>query len=238
MTVRLNFFLEGKSEYGFLQEVLVPYLSSRGIAANGRMIKTSKTQKGGFKNFQQVWNDMRDWMKEDSNACFTTMFDLYRLPKLQPEDKSSEIPQGFPGQEQAQKLNGYEKVRCLETALADFVNKRFDGFFHDRFIPYIQLHEFETLLLVDVQPLEELYPYRAGKLSEISSFDKPETVNGGENTHPSKRIIDCIPEYEGDKPTSGPIAAADIGLDKLRGKCPHFNEWLSNLENLAKKETP
>jgi hypothetical protein len=52
-------------------------------------------------------------------------------------------------------------------------------------------------------------------------------------TAPSKRIIAEIPEYDGQKATSGPLIAGRIGLPTLREKCAHFAEWLHRLEGLA-----
>jgi hypothetical protein len=57
-------------------------------------------------------------------------------------------------------------------------------------------------------------------------------INDGEETAPSKRIGKEIPDYLGAKPTAGPIIAGKIGLETMRMKCPHFNEWLTKLENL------
>ena len=35
------------------------------------------------------------------------------------------------------------------------------------------------------------------------------------------------------KPLLGILAALEIGLDAMRGECPHFAMWLSRLEALA-----
>jgi hypothetical protein len=56
-------------------------------------------------------------------------------------------------------------------------------------------------------------------------------IDDGPTTAPSKRIIAEIPEY--DKATAGVAVAEKIGMDTLRQKCRHFNEWITRLEQLG-----
>jgi hypothetical protein len=44
-----------------------------------------------------------------------------------------------------------------------------------------------------------------------------------------------MPEFE--KPLHGNLAALEIGIDPIRGECPHFQEWPTRLESLP-KNTP
>jgi hypothetical protein len=148
------------------------------------------------------------------------MIDLYALP----ED--------FPAYKQSQQFqNPYDRVAFLEKAFSSDVNSQ-------RFIPYIQLHEFEALLLADYRKLCEYYgPERIKQLQPLadalSAESNPELIDDGEKTAPSKRIAACIPEYADAKATAGPIIAEYIGLDTLRRTCLHFGEWLSKLELLG-----
>ncbi len=64
-----------------------------------------------------------------------------------------------------------------------------------------------------------------------ASYDSPERIDDQEP--PSKRIIAAIPEYEGMKVSAGPLVAMKIGLDLLRNRCPHFDEWICKLESLV-----
>ena len=147
------------------------------------------------------------------------MFDLFRLPN------------DFPGYEKAKRTpDPYQRVQTLEDALRDDISDC-------RFVPYIQPHEFEALLLCDPQNLDVQFPDRNNEIEElaeeISTFDSPEHVNDGPFTGPSKRIINAIPEYQGRKASAGPIVAEKIGLAALRSDCRHFGEWLGKLEALA-----
>ena len=71
---------------------------------------------------------------------------------------------------------------------------------HPHFIPYVQLHEFEALLLTDPGKLLSFYPDKKTAVvrlqNEISGMH-PEEINEEPTTAPSKRIIRYIPEYEG-----------------------------------------
>lgn len=52
------------------------------------------------------------------------------------------------------------------------------------------------------------------------------------HTAPSKRIITLIGEKKYDKVDDGIFILQEIGLDRIRQACPHFNAWLTQLENL------
>jgi hypothetical protein len=75
--------------------------------------------------------DLGNLLRQDAHADarFTTMFDLYRLHD------------GIPGWDEAedQRQNPRERIVTLERAFAADVGDR-------RFIPHIQLHEFETII--------------------------------------------------------------------------------------------
>ena len=147
------------------------------------------------------------------------MFDLYRLPNE------------FPGYTQSRHIKEpYQKVELLELAFAQEIQKQ-------RFIPYIHLHEFEALLFADVRPFDWEFLSHESQIQElhkiIDTFSNPELINEGESTAPSKRIIKLISEYESRKSSAGPAIAKAIGLERLREKCSHFNQWLTRLEQLS-----
>jgi hypothetical protein len=171
-------------------------------------------------DFGRAKRDIHKWMSEErqnADAWFTTMFDLYALPS------------DFPGHAQAQAIKDpYQKVRALEAALGQAVGSQ-------RFIPYIQLHEFEALLLADPQKLGSEYLEHTSAIEtlvQLASANNPEEINDRPETAPSKRIIAQIPQYEHQKAVVGPVVAQKIGLPFLRQRCWHFNEWLSHLEGL------
>ena len=149
------------------------------------------------------------------------MFDLYALPDNFPDYAKAKIAS-----------TPYERVKILETAMALDIADR-------RFIPYIQLHEFEALILADPQQLDGEYLEHDAQISNLIAMvddRNPESINDGPTTAPSKRILKEIPEY--DKVTAGVSVAEKIGLQALRVKCPHFNEWLTCLEACCAARDP
>ena len=225
MAVRLHFIVEGQTEARFVNQVLAPHLAGLFIVADARRVRTSHKDgvkhSGGVTNYELPKQDILQWIREDrrSDARFTTMFDLYGLPSE------------FPGHSDAVRITDpYEKVRALEDALRDDINDW-------RFIPYIQLHEFEALILSFPAGLSAEFQDDEDGIRQLvaltAQFESPEHIDDGTDTAPSKRIISEIPDYERRKASAGPIVAANIGLPTLRQKCAHFAEWLSNLERLA-----
>lgn len=224
---RLYLFAEGQTEQTFADTVLKPHLAQFGVYMNRpRLIsharKKGKIHRGGGKNFIAMQNDIERSLKEDSNAdvFFTTMIDLYALhsnfPKLSEFDKLRHVP--------------YERVKNLEKAW-------FEKTKDDRFIPFIQLHEFETYLFVKLSLLDQFFDETKKKISILQKALRkatcPELINDGQHTAPSKRIIEQFPDYQYLKSTIGPQMAALIGLDNIRSICPHFNAWLEQLEGLG-----
>lgn len=224
--IRLHITVEGQTEQGFVKNVLIEHLAAFRVFADARCVLTSKdnrigrTHRGGLLSYERARNDIQTWMKEDTDPkChFTTMFDLYGLPRT------------FPGMEAAHR-DPYDRVAALEAAFARDIG-------HPRFIPYIQLHEFEALILaapqcLDSEYLEHAAPIRG--LVAMANGQNPELINDGPETAPSKRIIREIPEYGGDK-TAGASVVARIGLPTLRARCRHFDAWVTKLEGLAGAE--
>ena len=222
--IHLHIIAEGQTEQQFVLKVLAPHLAHYHVYADARCILTSKDKhtgrqsRGGLPNYIKAKNDIQRWLKEDSrkNCRFSTMFDLYALPN------------DFPDFAQAQSYSDpYQKIACLEAALVQDIGD-------SRFIPYIQLHEFEALILADARKLDwEYFEHEAEIASLVTMVGDtcPELINDGAETAPSKRILKQIPEY--DKVTAGWTVVEQIGLATLRHKCPHFNEWLTRLEQLG-----
>jgi hypothetical protein len=144
------------------------------------------------------------------------MVDLYALPP------------DVPGHAAARGLRDpCTQAEILEAALADEIKDQ-------RFIPYIQVHEFEALLLAGPEKFTERFERMekqiAMLLAECNRFASPELINDGRQTHPKARIQKYFPDY-GEK-VDGPLLAQAIGLPQIRHKCPHFDRWLTTLENL------
>jgi len=122
----------------------------------------------------------------------------------------------------------YDRVVILEQKMAEDIGD-------SRFVPYIQLHEFEALILADPKQLDWEYLEHDIPINNLVSMvgsQNPELINDSPETAPSKRILNEIPEY--DKVGAGVAVAEQIGLPMLRQKCRHFADWLAQLEQLGK----
>lgn len=224
---RLYLFAEGQTEQTFADTILSPHLANLGTYTQ-RSVRISHGKKkkhivhrGGGRKYTPMKNDIARFLAQEKAAdvFFTTMIDLYA------------IPGDFPGLAEAEKLRHlpYERVESLERSFADDIGD-------SRFIPYIQLHEYEAYLFSNPQCFNFFYPRHKNQISALiklaSDKTSPELINDGIHTAPSKRIIEQFPDYGDAKPVIGPQVAELIGLATIRENCPHFVSWLSRLERL------
>ena len=223
---RLHLFAEGLTELFFATRVLKPHLADFEVwlqnpclVAHAR--KKGRTHRGGGRHFEPMQNDIVRRLKRDRNSdvYFTTMVDLYALYN------------DFPGRSEAEKVRAdpYKRVASLEES---WRKKTADN----RFIPYIQLHEFEAYLFADVSKFAEWQcpiPAITALQNVVNEAKSPERIDDGQHTAPSKRIIARFGKYKKLKTTIGPQMAEMIGLSAIRAKCPHLHEWIRRLERLG-----
>jgi hypothetical protein len=63
------------------------------------------------------------------------------------------------------------------------------------------------------------------------NFTNPEEINNNPKTAPSKRILKIYPKYQ--KVTDGIMISQKIGIEKMRQKCTHFNDWITSMEKIG-----
>lgn len=167
-------------------------------------------------------NDILRFLAQEKapDVFFTTMIDLYAI--------HTELPG----------LAEAEKLRRKPEKRAQFLEQEFARDIGDRrFIPYIQLHEFEAYFFSDPSWFEYFYDRHEEQIASLKAIaaehETPELIDDGPHSAPSKRIIAALPDYEDAKAAVGPQVAELIGLDVIRSKCPHFAAWLSRLERLG-----
>ncbi len=183
--------------------------------------------RGGLVNYEHLARDLTLWMKQDQNedSWFTTMFDFYALPA------------NFPSLETLHPaLDAPRRVAALEASLHRDIEARLTGLpVAQRFIPYMQSHEFEALLFADPEAFLEAFPDSQQAVKRLSAirakFPNPEDINDNRLTAPSKRILGLLPDYQ--KPVAGLLIAQRIGLTAIQAVCPHFNAWITRLLALA-----
>ena len=210
---KIIFICEGQTEQMFCDKILKPHFNSLGIIIEYPLIIHSN---GGIVKWNHLKLQIENHYASDNVAIITTFIDYYGI-----EDYHN-----FPDWNLAKRESDIGKtINFVQASM----KKSILGNAKNQFVPYIQLHEFEALLLCDYRAFVEYYipsEYNAAGLHTLCSLN-PEEVNNGLTTAPSKRIIQNIPGF--DKVNAGPDICSLIGLTIIRGKCPRFNMWLSAL---------
>lgn len=215
-TIELRVLCEGPTERDFVTQVLKPHLRVFGVFARSELLTP---RGGGVVPFAQLRKAIQAEVgRSRGHQYVTTMIDLYGLVD-------------FPGSVPRVTDTVATRVARIETSMAESLP-------NPRFVPYIQVHEFEALVFVDLSELEPAFPDgeaedAVAKLRQEIGDLPPEEIDDGPQTAPSKRLIRAIPQYENLKRVAGPAITAKIGIERLRGACPHFGGWLSKLERLA-----
>jgi hypothetical protein len=226
MSVHVYIVTEGQTESNFVKNVLCPYFLDRNITLTACTLvtkndkKAGRQYKGGISRYSKAKNDILKCMayrKKRADVYVSTIFDFYHLPN------------DFPGFNDVQRIDDpYKKVAFLENSLRDDIDKNGTGF-----LPYLSLHEFEALLFSNIDVVKaHFFEIDITPLINMGlEYPNPELIDNGEQTSPSKRIFQCVPEYA--KPVDGVEIAQKIGLDVLRKKCKHFDGWIQRIERLA-----
>ncbi len=212
---------EGPTEVRFVKNVLAPALGNGGVFLHPVTIGSQRT-KGGNVTCDRLYMNVRRQLHNNRKSYCTTFVDYYGL------DSS------FPGVEIASTTADLgAKARVVSEGFVAALRRTIEQEPLLRFIPYIQMHEFEALMFSDPAAFADSIgqPALRNEFAEIrEKFETPEHIDNSPITAPSKRIQALYPEYE--KPLMGETVAKAIGLPKIREQCPLFNAWLAKLENL------
>lgn len=208
---RIYILCEGQAEQQFVQEVLYDAAMQRDIYLLAPLVATKIADKkfaGGVSTYSKIRNDLVK-LCNHADAIVTSMFDLYKLPSNTP--RYSPPPPSH-----------YDWAAQIERAVNSDI-----GMANIRF--NLIVHEFEALLYTEPTVFCD-YSHEAAEMMEralAAASGNPETINNGFDTSPSHRILRAYPEYS--KPATGVVMAKRIGLEKMRRRCLHFNEWLTSL---------
>lgn len=219
---RVNIIVEGSTEETFANDILSPYLANRGVYIKARSVQTSRhgdrIYRGGMTSYLKAKRDIITWNKEDPNAYLSTMFDLYALPV------------DFPGVTESDRISDpIEKAQFIQNKIQEDINI-------PKFIPYIQLHEFEALLFSSPEEIDNCMGLfkENGRLEILNriknSYPTPEHINNSPETAPSKRLLSTYDSY--DKVFLGSLISGLIGLETIQNNCSHFRSWLNRLLSL------
>jgi hypothetical protein len=216
--------VEGPTEEAFIKQVLLPALPQ--IILVPIIIKTrltgAKPVKGGTVTYYEFKRQLQLLLDDPSAALVTTMIDFQGLGS------------DFPGRAMPEGSTPIAKVLFVEETMRRDLNET-------RYHPYLALHEFEALLFAKPESIADVLerPALTKVLQDICEKHPktPEDINDSPATSPSARIESACEQLFGSarvfqKRTHGPMIAARIGLEKIRAECPHFNNWITQLEKL------
>jgi len=220
VSVRLGISVEGQTEERFVKDLLAPHLANFDVFAKAVIVSTSrsasgKKAKGGGINVNRVANELRSLLRGYSDGAVTSFYDFY----------------GFEDKKEGETADG------LEARITSILGQPAN------FISYVQLHEFEALLLSDAVVAADYFqaePLQNLIRAAVSHAGSPEQVNDNPVTAPSKRLeawtekhAPALQRYsKGTKTLHGPQLATRLTLPVIRAACPRFGAWLSQLEAL------
>lgn len=208
--------VEGQTEERFVKQVLLPYFIEKDVYIEPISMTTSRTprgnKKGGIIKFDKTVKELERLLNRKYQLV-TTFYDYYGIEQsFLPEEKFD---------------NPYLMVEAIENKLAIAINNK-------HFLPYIQLHEFETFLFIDSQiTSDNLYKCNKNEIiryinqARIKNGNNPELINTIRETSPSHRIKGIYPDYQ--KTIDGPNICTDLGIQKLIDNCPNFKKWIDKI---------
>lgn len=216
---RVIIICEGETEKEFCTKMLKPFFAYKKIIVHSPLIR--KTM-GGIIKWSELKKQIILHLKSEKAAFVTTLIDYYGLHKKHK----------FPAWDKAVKISDKNnRMSFLENAMREDISEGLQF----RYIPYIQLHEFEGLLFNDIKvfydqiPKNELVGIEELKQT-FNDFENPEMINDKKETAPSYRLKRIVKGYN--KVVYGNLLADAIGLKKIRDKSKRFNNWLQKIENL------
>lgn len=217
MMKRLIIICEGPTENEFCLHVLAPALLKKGIFVDAPLIKKSN---GGIVPWGSIKRQIENHLHE-KDAYVSMLIDYYGI-------KDS---YNFPGWMES------KTIENLEERMSFLWDKMYTDVSPDlanRFIPYIQLHEFESLLFSDIEVFENNFDRKELNIgllqAAVQKFSNPEEINSRPTLAPSKRLMAAVEGYE--KIIYGSCLAEEIGLEKIISMCPLFRGWFNRLSSL------
>lgn len=214
-------FVEGSTEQRFVKELLAPYLAPKGVYLTP-IILNKPGEKGGDVKFSRAQSDIGRHLKQRPDTWVTLLVDYYGIKADWPGFDASKV-----------QTEHQRKAGILNQATADEVQRLFpDCNQGRRFIPYVSMYEIEALYFSDPAVLAEKLQVDPCRVEAIlAECGEPEKINDHSKTAPSKRLKALSDRFK--KTSTGVAIATEIGIPKMRARCPLFNNWLTILESLA-----
>ena len=213
---RIIVVCEGPTEQEFCKTILSSYFSPLGIYLSAPLIKHSH---GGIVPWTNLKRQIDIHLMAERDAFVTTLIDYYGITDNH----------GFPCWKESKRVSHVtDRVKMVERGMLEAVEEPY----RMRFMPYIQLHEFEGLLFSNGEVFDRVIPQgdlvgRDELIQTLSEFENPEMINTSRDSSPSHRLERIIRGY--DKVVYGNYLAESIGLNRIRERCPRFNNWIEGI---------
>jgi hypothetical protein len=214
--------VEGITEKTFIDECLKPYwIEHFGLYEVYATQIGRPGEKGGDVRLERVLENVQRHLKQQPDSYVTTFFDYYgnKLKKLE-------------GYSTCESLStATQRIACLEQGLYDLVAS-------PRFIPFLQKHEFESLIFSSGKALTSYLTDEACQaiIKIRDDFAGPENINTNNSaSHRLAEIFDLYQRAKYSKKLYGSILALEIGLPTILKECPRFAAWVERIGKLAQQ---
>lgn len=216
MTRRVAILVEGQTEEAFVQRVLQPHIGFDHAFLTPIVVHTSRAADGrafrGGGNWSHYRDQLLQLLSQPHWDMITTMIDYYAYPRDAPGCDC---------------VVGHLQPSCVSSREASIAA----SFVYDaRFRPFIELHEFETLVIAAGATLPHVFDDASAPVAFASMISScggnAERINDSPQTAPSKRVLATIPEYR--KVRDG-VAVLEGNLPAALPATPRFAQWVSEL---------
>src|SRR5882724_3712192 len=137
--------VEGFTERAIVEQTFAPYLGARGVSLHAKVIG-KPGHKGGVRSFEAVRKEILALLRQERRSRVSTFFDYYGLPE------------NWPGVREAKGQQAREIATSVEAAMRREIKSKMDSSDDpSRFLPYIQMHEVETLLFSDPKVMADVF---------------------------------------------------------------------------------
>lgn len=218
---KFHILVEGLTEQEFVREVLSPYFEGKDIVVTAKVVTTKKVESGtqhkGGGDFKKIKENLTALLQDSSVSLVTMLFDFYGFPIIRSEKERE--TRAKPSQ---------TPIQRIEQRLKEEIT-------HERFLPFLLLHEFEALLFVNPSISARELEIEEKHLLDIRKVFSPEEINDGPQTAPSKRIQGIFQTLGKtyNKVSDGVFALCSTPIEEMIKECPHFGEWIERIERFC-----
>ncbi|QKS14105.1 DUF4276 family protein [Curtobacterium sp. Csp1] len=208
--------VEGQTEEAFVNVVLQPLASQRGMHLTPIVVHTSRSADGrahrGGGNWAHYERLVRNLVSQPHWDRVTTMLDFYAFPSGGPVCGCS---------------GSHKQPTCvdeIELRMGSTLGSP------EKFRPFVMLHEFETLVIAAGAEAPDIFDDRELPATFARLIDEhggnAELINNGRSSAPSKRVVRLLPDY--DKVRDG-VAIIFPHFKAALAATPHMKTWMDEL---------